>query len=294
MVVAALVAAGWSIVNAMVAAPRSNAKVASLPNSKSITEAASGSRPRSAVANIYAADGPNMLSPVVRKMPYRIYVPDSGGRGVDVIDPATYEVVARYATGLDPQHIVPAWNLRTLYATNDLADSLTPISPYTGKPSGPDIPVADPYNMYFTPNGRYAVVVEEARQALAFRNPRTFALEQRLSVNCAGVDHIDFAADGSYLIATCEFSGKLVKVDLRTLSVVSYLDLGGSPQDIKLDPTGRVFYVADRIEGGVHLVDAASFRPIGFISTGKDTHGLYQAETPRIFMSPIAAPDRCR
>ena len=60
--------------------------------------------------------------------------------------------------------------------------------------------------MYFTPDGRYAIVVAEARQDLDFRDPHTFALEHRIHVDCAGVDHIDFAATGAYLIATCEYA----------------------------------------------------------------------------------------
>jgi len=233
-------------------------------------------------ANIYADAGPDMFSPVVRGVPYRIYVPNSGGSTVTVIDPATYRVIATYQTGLNPQHVVPAYDLRTLYATNDLGNSLTPINPRTGRPAGPNIPVDDPYNMYFTPDGRYAVVVAEARQDLDFRNPHTFALEHRIRVNCAGVDHVDFAANGAYLIATCELSGRLVRVDLHTLTVAGYLNLpGSSPQDIKLDPTGHTFYVADKNHAGVWLIDAATFRPTGFIPTGPDAHGLYPSRDAR-------------
>jgi DNA-binding beta-propeller fold protein YncE len=142
--------------------------------------------------------------------------------------------------------------------------------------------VDDPYNMYFTPDGRYAIVVAEARQHLDFRDPRTFALEHRIRVDCAGVDHIDFAASGAYLIATCEFAGRLVRVDLHTLTAAGYLDLPGSaPQDIKLDPAGRTFYVADKNHAGVWLIDAATFRPAGFIPTGPDAHGLYPSRDAR-------------
>ena len=223
-----------------------------------------------------------MLSPAVRGVPYRIYVPNSGGSTVTVIDPSTYRVIDSYQTGLNPQHVVPGYDLRTLYATNDLGNSLTPISPVTGRPDGPDIPVDDPYNMYFTPDGRYAIVVAEARQELDFRNPHTFALEHRISVDCAGVDHIDFAADGAYLIATCEFAGRLVRIDLHTLKVAGYLDLPGSaPQDIKLDPAGRTFYVADKIHAGVWMIDAATFRATGFLPTGPDAHGLYPSRDAR-------------
>ena len=234
-----------------------------------------GMPPPADPANIYADAGPNMLSAAVRGVPYRIYVPDSGGSTVTVIDPSTYRVIGSYQSGPNPQHVVPAYDLRTLYVTNDLGNSLTPISPRTGQ-AGPNIPVDDPYNMYFTPDGRYAIVVAETRQHLDFRNPHTFALEHRIKVDCAGVDHIDFAANGAYLIATCEFSGRLVRVDLHTLTVAGYLNLPGSaPQDIKLDPAGRTFYVADKTHAGVWLIDAATFRPDRFIPTGPDAHGLY-------------------
>jgi YVTN family beta-propeller protein len=233
-------------------------------------------------SDIYADAGPDMLSPAVRGVPYLIYVPNSGGSTVTVIDPSTYRVLWSYQTGLNPQHVVPAYDMRTLYATNDLGNSLTPINPRTGRPEGPNIPVDDPYNMYFTPEGRYAVVVAENRQELDFRDPHTFALEHRIAVNCAGVDHIDFAANGAYLIATCEFAGRLVRVDLHTLKVAGYLDLpGSSPQDIKLDPTGHTFYVADKNHAGVWLIDAATFRPAGFIPTGPDAHGLYPSRDAR-------------
>jgi len=233
-------------------------------------------------ANIYADAGPDMFSPAVRGVPYRLYVPDSGGSTVTVIDAATYRVIGSYPSGLNPQHVVPAFDMRTLYVTNDLANSLTPINPRTGRPTGPNISVDDPYNMYFTPDGRYAIVVAEARQNLDFRQAHTFALEHRIHLDCAGVDHADFAATGAYLIATCEFAGRLVRVDLHTLTVTDYLNLPNSaPQDIKLDPSGHIFYVADKNHGGVWLIDAATFRRTGFISTGPDAHGLYPSRDAR-------------
>ena len=84
-----------------------------------------GMPPVASPANIYADDGAGMLSPAVRGVPYRIYVPNSGGSTVTVIDPSTYRVIGSYQTGLNPQHVVPGYDLRTLYATNDLGNSLS-------------------------------------------------------------------------------------------------------------------------------------------------------------------------
>src|SRR4029077_6718994 len=134
-----------------------------------------------------------------------VYVPNSISDTVDVIDPRTYHIVEHFAVGALPQHVVPAWNLRTLYVTNDIGNSLTPIDPRTGKPGTP-IPVEDPYNMYFTPDGRYAIVVAERLQRLDFRDAHTMKLVHSLPVACKGIDHMDFSADGTYLIASCEFA----------------------------------------------------------------------------------------
>jgi YVTN family beta-propeller protein len=237
------------------------------------------SEPRASL-NIYSDTRAGMMTAVTRRARYLIYVPDSESNDVYVINPRSYRVMYRFRTGAVVQHVVPGWNLRTLYAANDIGNSLTPINPDTGHRAGPNIPVADPYNMYFTPDGRHAIVVEEAKGILAFRDPHTFALQKAVPVHCAGVDHMDFSANGSFALASCEFSGQMVRINLRTEAVSGYVHVGGSPQDVKLSPDGRTFYVANRFlprlgSSGVQLIDADSLRLTGFIRTRLDAHGLY-------------------
>ena len=237
-----------------------------------------------ASADVYRYDGTNMLNAVTRQAKPLVYVPNSQSNTVDVIDPATYRVVEHFSVGYLPQHVVPAWNLRTLYVTNDAGNSLTPIDPRTGRAGAP-IPVDDPYNMYFTPDGRHAIVVAERLHRLDFRNPQTFALQRSLTVPCVGIDHMDFSADGAYLIASCEFSGQLVKVDLGSDSVAAVMTLpdggAGMPQDVKLSADGRVFYVADNRASGVWIVNGDTMHVLGFIHTGAGAHGLYPSRDGR-------------
>jgi len=235
--------------------------------------------------DVYAHDGASMLSPVARLALPRIYVPNSQSNTVDVIDPQTFKIVEHFSVGALPQHVVPAWDLKTLYVTNDIGNSLTPINPETGKP-GATIPVDDPYNMYFTPNGRYAIVVAERLARLDFRNAHTFRLHRSVPVPCAGVDHMDFSADGSYLIASCEFSGQLVKVNVAEEKVVGVLTLPdgstGMPQDVKLSPDGKVFYVADMMANGVWEINGTTLKVIGFLHTGAGAHGLYPSRNSKL------------
>ena len=259
--------------------------------------------------DIYSETHVGKLSPVVKAFPERVYVPNSGSNTVDVIDPHTFKVIDHFKVGRQPQHVTPAYDLKTLWVLNDLGDSLTKIDPATGA-KGETVPVKDPYNMYYTPDGKFAIVVAERVHRLDFRNPVTMALVDSIPVPCRGVDHIDFSADGRYLIGSCEFSGTLVKLDVERRAVVGTLALGhpvehaasgkhervgthraydlrhsptGSmPQDVKTSPDGKVFYVADMLADGVYLIDPDTFTKVGFIPTGKGAHGLYASRDSKV------------
>jgi len=166
---------------------------------------------------------------------------------------------------------------------NDKSSTLTRIDPSTGKMLN-TIRVLDPYNMYYTPDGKYAIVVAEQRERLEFYDAGTMKLEHQLWVPCKGVDHMDFSANGRYLIASCEFGNAVIKVDVANQSVMGRLPLNphGMPQDVKLSPDGTVFYVADMEANGVHEIDGESFREIGFIPTGKGAHGLYVSRDSKV------------
>jgi len=252
--------------------------------------AAQGARPVETVpgmppvpdpANLYSETRADKMSPAVAGALPRIYVPNRQGNDVTVIDPATMKVVDRFPVGINPQHVVPSWDLKTLWVTNNAEGrpdgSLTPIDPATGKP-GKTIMVEDPYNMYFSPDGKSAIVVAEALKRLDFRDPQTMALQYSIAVpQCKGINHADFSIDGRLAIFTCEFQGSLARVDLATRKVLGYLKLsrGGMPQDIRSSPDGTRFFVADMKAGGVFVVDGATFTETAFIKTGIGTHGLY-------------------
>jgi DNA-binding beta-propeller fold protein YncE len=234
--------------------------------------------------DVYAHDQAGMLAARVESDPPRVYVPNSGSGSVDVIDQQTFKVVGHFAVGALPQHITPAYDLSTLYVNDDVGNSLTPIDPRTGQPGKP-IAVDDPYNLYFTPDGRYAIVVAERLHRLDFRDPRTFRLHRSLTVPCAGVNHMDFSPDGRYAIVSCEFSGQLLKLDVRRERVLRVMHLparSSIPQDVRLEPDGRLFYVADLAAGGVWKVDGDRFRVTGFVHTGAGAHGLVVSRDARL------------
>ncbi|MEV5879776.1 hypothetical protein AB0L75_37295 [Streptomyces sp. NPDC052101] len=255
------------------ARPRAEARVNVLPGMPPVEE------PR----DLYSADRPDRLSPVVKDFPSRVYVPNTNSNTVSVIDPKTYKVIDTFPVGRQPQHVVPAWDLKTLWVNNDLGNSLTPIDPSTGK-AGKPVAVHDPYNLYFTPDGKYAVVMASMDRQLVFRDAHTMKVVKAVPVRCYGVNHADFSPDGRYFIVSCEFSGELLKVDTARMKVVAQQRLphrGAMPQDVKISPDGKLFYIADMVANGMWILDGDTFAPPRFLYTGKGAHGLYISRDSR-------------
>jgi YVTN family beta-propeller protein len=241
--------------------------------------------------NIYSADAPGKLSPIVENFPSYVYVPNTNSNTVSVIDPKSMKVISVHKVGKQPQHVVPSWDLKTLWVNNDLGNSLTPIDPATGK-FGKAVPVNDPYNLYFTPDGKYAVVMSEAAKKIVFRDPHTMKIEKEISSQCDGVNHADWSADGTTFVVSCEFSGELLLVDTAKMEIVKKQTLpnvspngsaglhegipnnGPMPQDVKLSPDGKTFYIADMMSDGIWIMSAPWGKP-HFMKTGLGAHGLY-------------------
>ena len=265
--------------------------------------------------NLYSETGSGKLSKATAGALERVYVPNRGENTVSVIDPATLKVIDKFKVGIHPQHVVPSWDLQTLWVANNAEGrtdgSLTPINPQTGKP-GKSVPVDDPYNMYFSPDGQLAIVVAEAYKRLDFRDARSMKLVYSIATpKCPGINHADFSIDGRFAVFTCEFGGAFTKIDLVNRKVVDTIKLSpyfnrpdalaaiaapgkkpdkipdpgqpgsdicttpGMPQDVRASPDGKTFFVADMMADGVHVIDGETFRQIGFLPTGVGAHGLY-------------------
>jgi len=242
-----------------------------------------------------------------------VYIPNSAQNTVQLIDPATFRVVRTFAVGREPQHVVPSWDLLTLWVNSDKGNQLTPINPRTGK-QGKPIHVEDPYNLYFTPDGRHALVMAERLHRIDVRNPHTMRLQRSLPVKCWGINHADYTADLEHFVASCEFSGQLLVIDRGATKVEKIINLnkkktpgadspmhakmssgpksqirpGASamPQDVRLSPDGRWFLAADMLRNGVWVIDARTFTIKRFVHTGKGAHGIYPSrDATRIFVS---------
>jgi YVTN family beta-propeller protein len=236
--------------------------------------------------NVYANISSANMNPATADARPLVYVPHEVSGTTSVIDPATMQVIDTFTTGAESQHVVPSWDMTTLYVVAGRSELVTPIDPTTGKP-GAAIPVSNPYNLYFTPDGTEAIVVAEGAQRLDFRDAKTFALHRSVQTGCNGLNHLDFSEDHSFFIATCEFEGTMIKYNMAEQRIVGELAIDmrpsgrtplrgyAMPQDIRLSSDGTVFFVADLQSDGLYVIEGDSFTQVGFIPVGVGTHSLY-------------------
>lgn len=238
-------------------------------------------------ANVYSetvAGKPSAADPAARAL---VYVPTNVSGDVTVIDPETFEILATYHLGELVQHVVPSWDMQTLYANVSAHNVLVPFDPTTGEP-GEAFRVDAPYNLYFTPDGSRAVVMAERRNRIDYYDATTWQPVHSVDVPCEGPNHADWTVDGRTFVVTCEFSSQMLRVDTATGDVVGVVDLpsGARPQDVRLGPDGSTFYIADLNAGGVRLLDATTFEVTGLVPTGAGPHSVYPSrDATRLYVA---------
>jgi len=230
--------------------------------------------------NVYANTLSGSILPALQKVPPRVYVPNSDTNTVTVIDPTTFKVVDHFNAGRCAEHVAPAHDLTRLFVNDECSWSVTVIDPSTGRPTA-SMATPDPYNLYFTPDGSKAIVVQERLRRLEFRDPASWRVIGEMALPASGANHLDFSADGRFLVLSFEFDGTILKIDPNSRRVVASRKVGGYPIDVRLSPAGDVFFVANQGRNGVSVVSADALDELSFIPTGKGAHGVYLSRDTR-------------
>ncbi|MEW1954271.1 hypothetical protein [Terrabacter sp. NPDC080008] len=318
---AALVSVALSMVVAGCTSPQTGADTQTSVNRTPASTAGPSSsatpttRSTTAVADSlapYAHTGADQLTGAAVHAKRLVYVPNQVAGTLQIIDPATHRIIKRVRVPSSPEHVVPNWDMTRLWVNSDKGDALTPIDPATGAVGTP-VHLRDPYNLYFTPDGKYALVMAERFRSIDVRDAHTMKLVRSLHVpTCAGVNHGDFTADLKTFVASCEFSGRLLVVDSDATRLEKVIDLnsvktpgatppgsgmGGPrsglvmgasamPQDVRLTPDGKWFMAADMLRNGVWFIDARTFEIDHFVPTAMGAHGIYPSrDARRVFVS---------
>src|SRR6266849_2967827 len=261
--------------------------------------AAQGARPVETVpgmppvpdpANLYSETRADKMSPAVAGALPRIYVPNRQGNDVTVIDPATMKVVDRFPEGINPQHVVPSWDLKTLWVTNNAEGrpdgSLTRIDLTTRKVLG-YLKLSRggmPQDIRSSPDGTRFFVADMKAGGVFVVDGATFT-ETAFIKTGIGTHGLYPSRDGtklyvanrgtSHVYGPPKGKGSVSVIDFATRQIVATWPIpgGGSPDMGNVSVDGKVLWLSGRFDNLVYAIDTTTGE-VRSIRVGKEPHGL--------------------
>lgn len=211
---------------------------------------------------------------------------------LSVIDTASGSVVRQIAIGKNPEFVRVAGN-RVFVTYEPGAKSGPPPKPGTAPAAKDDddddkvpahIAIVDlkrgkvikqitsgpeTEGIEFTPDGKRLVVTNEADNTITVHDIASGKLLKTVSTADYGMRPrgIKVAPDGSFYVATLEFSHKLLTLD-RNFKPLRTADTGNTPYGVSFDRDGKRIFVATAREKALQVFDAKSLERIASIPTG--------------------------
>lgn len=213
----------------------------------------------------------------------RIYITNSAGDSVDVIDPVTNKVV-QVISGIEVPHGVNfSPDGKRIYISNESERVLDVVDQKSGSVLK-KIPLSGhPNNVAVTRDGRLVLVcIAEAPGALDVVDTTSMKLMKSVSVKGA-LHNVYITADQKYAVAGSVAAKRMTVIDLKTLEPAWDLDFDGGVRPMALETapdgsTSRVFVQLSNLHGFA-IVDFAKHQEVGRV---KLPDGHYGREEGRL------------
>ena len=167
--------------------------------------------------------------------PVRIYVTNSAGDNVTIIDPASDRVTGEFRVSRNPHGIVPSPDGKRFYVSSETENVLDVVERGSFRITR-SVPVGQrPNNIAITPDGRRVYVCIRGGSTVDIVD--TASLEKVKSVSVGDAPHnIYCTPDGKRMLATSLGGQKITVIDVRTESPEFEIPVGGIPRPVALEP----------------------------------------------------------
>ena len=206
-----------------------------------------------------------------------IFVLNSLDANVSVIDPVTWQVTQRIATGKEPHHLYLTPDEKSVIVANAGSDSLTFIDPRTAEVQRVVRGTLDPYQLRFSPDMKWFVTVANRLNHIdIYRwDGKELTLAKRIPSGKTP-SHIWIDTKSTTAYATMQDSDELVAVDLVTQTLKWRVKTGAMPADVFGTPDDKHLLVG--LTGSDHVqvfdVTGPQAKWVKSITTGEGAHAF--------------------
>jgi YVTN family beta-propeller protein len=201
-----------------------------------------------------------------------VYVVNSGGGSVSVIDEATGTVTATIAVGIAPTGIAVDPAAGTVYVVNHATDTLSVIDEATGTVTATIAVGSGAAGVAVDPTTGNVYVTDHAASSVSVIDAATNSVTGTIAVGAepAGVA-VDSTTGTVYVTNTTD--GTVSVIDEATGTVTATIGVGTQPAGVAVDPTTGTVYVTNAFAATVSVIDAATGTVTATVAVGTDPSG---------------------
>jgi YVTN family beta-propeller protein len=208
------------------------------------------------------------------------FVINSGAASISVIDVATHKELRRIPVLREPHHMALTPDHRYLLVGDTTANEVLFLNPRTGVLEH-RMPMADPYQLTFSPDGKFLTIAGLARNQVdvysvtGAADPAAMLKLLKRFPMASMPSHINYAPDSSAVYVSLQGTDGLAAIDLRRMEVLWKAVVGKTPAGV-LWHNGKVL-VGIMGADYVAVVDPATGRVVDRIHTGNGPHVLFMS-----------------
>ena len=179
----------------------------------------------------------------------------------------------RIPIGREPHHLIPSPDGKEVLLASTVTNELTVLDVKTGERRKVVRDIVDPYQLGFSPDGKWFVTVAYRLDHIDIYHADGFKLAGRIFIDSMP-SHMAFEPESKTVFITLQQSGRLVAVDLATQKVKWNVKVGEAPAGAIL-PDPKRLIVALTGEDRVVTVDPETGALTGSLRTGKAAHNFF-------------------
>ena len=199
------------------------------------------------------------------------FVINSAGASISVVDVDQKKELRRIPVLREPHHMALTPDHASLLIGDSAGNELIFLDPRTGEVQR-RMTVADPYQIEFSPDGKWLVITGLARNQIDVYDAATYRLVHRYPA-AAMPSHINFSPDSAAVYVSLQSTNSLMAIDLHHQVPLWTAKVGETPAGV-LWHNGKLMV---GIMGGdyVALIDPATGAVTGKIQTARGAHVLF-------------------
>jgi YVTN family beta-propeller protein len=192
---------------------------------------------------------------------------------VSVINKLTYAELRRIPVGKEPHHLMQTPGGAALIVASSAGNELLFLDPTSGEVERRLANIADPYQIGFSPDGRWFVVNALRLNRVDIYAADGFKLVKRIPLGRTP-SHMAFDRASTHVFVTLQESDEIAAIDLATAQIEWKMPVGRQPAGIWMTPDDRHLLVGIMGRDYVEVIDWRARKSVRKIVTAQGAHNF--------------------